>query len=397
MKTFTKLLLLFGLVLVLTAFFTPKVTAQCDPDIPEAKVLPYPGHAPFGAMVTYPHTDANHVSPQYINFNCGLNDVITVDPCNPWTMEFYIAGYINEDFDGDTDYVKFLYPTKNWDSTICQEIFYEPIYPAGYVFGSFADSVVIKVTMRPHKIVGCVGNPDSIIVCDAYGPPVYYEYSNCWRTCMHELLTFEVQNECSPPNSALCRIEWDKPLPVELASFTSAVKDNTVTLNWTTTREENNARFIIQRGNSGEWTDIGMVAGNGTTNNLSSYSFTDKNLNSGIYNYRLKQVDYNGNSEYLNLNNAVAVGVPMNFTLSQNYPNPFNPTTTILYGVPNDGNVTMKVYDNNGREIKTLVSGPMSAGYYTINFNASGLSSGVYFYKLESGNFVATKKMVIMK
>ena len=214
---------------------------------------------------------------------------------------------------------------------------------------------------------------------------------------MNEMLTMEGQDQCKPPNSAICRIEWDKPLPVELSSFTSAVNDNTVTLNWTTASEKNNARFLVERMAEGVWTDIGMVAGNGTTGNPNSYTFTDNNLNSGIYNYRLKQVDYNGNFEYLNLSNAVAIGVPNKFSLAQNYPNPFNPTTTILYGVPNDGLVTMKIYDINGKEIKTLVNEPKTAGYYTTVFNASGLSSGVYFYKLTSGNFVIAKKMVIMK
>ncbi len=366
---------------------------DCDPDIPEVAVLPYPGHAPFGAKITYPHPDINHVSPQYINFNCGLNDIIRVDPCNPWTMEFYVAGYINEDFDGDIDMVKLLYPVINWDTTICQDISYESVYPAGYVFGTLTDSVVIKVTMKPHAVDGCEPSGQPLYDC-IYGNIVD---TACWRDCLHEMITFEVQNECTPPNSALCRIEWDKPLPVELSSFTSAVKDNTVTLNWTTASEKNNARFLVERMAEGVWTDIGMVAGNGTTNNPNSYSFTDKNLNSGIYNYRLKQIDYNGNFEYLNLSNAVAVGVPDKFSLVQNYPNPFNPTTTILYGVPNDGLVTMKIYDINGKEVKTLVNEPKTAGYYTTVFNASGLSSGVYFYKLSSGNFVIAKKMVIMK
>lgn len=89
--------------------------------------------------------------------------------------------------------------------------------------------------------------------------------------------------------------------------------------------------------------------------------------------------------------------IPEKFDLSQNYPNPFNPVTSINYALPKDGNVTLKIYDNTGREIETLVSEVKRAGYYTIQFNASRLSSGIYFYRITAGDFVQTKKMVLIK
>ena len=200
-------------------------------------------------------------------------------------------------------------------------------------------------------------------------------------------------------DTSYCYLAFDWVLPVELNSFVSVIHGNDVTLNWSTSSEENNERFDIERSikNSQDWNKVGSVQGSGNSSVPVSYSFSDRGLNSGSYSYRLKQIDYNGNFEYLNLSNAVAIGVPNKFSLAQNYPNPFNPTTTILYGVPNDGLITMKIYDINGKEIKTLVNEPKTAGYYTTVFNASGLSSGVYFYKLTSGNFVIAKKMVIMK
>ncbi len=194
----------------------------------------------------------------------------------------------------------------------------------------------------------------------------------------------------------------DPVLPVELSSLVSLVNGNEVILNWSTTSETNNSGFDIERSNvrgqaSNEWINIGNVTGNGTSSVQNSYSFTDKNLASGNYNYRLKQIDFNGNFEYFNLSNEVNVGIPAKFELSQNYPNPFNPTTKIEYQLPNDGNVNISVFDNSGKEVASLVNEFKSAGYYTVNFNGASLSSGVYFYKIASGNFSSVKKMMLVK
>jgi hypothetical protein len=142
---------------------------------------------------------------------------------------------------------------------------------------------------------------------------------------------------------------------------------------------------------------VGFVAGNGTTSSANSYSFEDRNVNSGTYNYRLKQIDFNGNFEYYNLSGEVIIGVPSKFELSQNYPNPFNPSTRINYQLPNDGNVKITVFDNSGKEVMTLANGFKTAGYYSVDMNASALSSGVYFYHLTTGDFRAVKKMLLVK
>ena len=85
------------------------------------------------------------------------------------------------------------------------------------------------------------------------------------------------------------------------------------------------------------------------------------------------------------------------FSLEQNYPNPFNPTTTIKYSVPEAGFVTLKVYDVLGSEVATLVNDNMTVGQHTVNFNAAGLASGMYIYKIQAGNFQSVKKMMLMK
>ncbi len=197
-------------------------------------------------------------------------------------------------------------------------------------------------------------------------------------------------------------IGGDEPLPVELTSFVSFVNGNDVTLNWSTATETNNSGFDIERSSTGsEWTKVGSVNGNGTTSTPHSYSFTDRAVASGKYNYRLKQIDFNGNFTYHNLSNEVNIGVPEKFAMSQNYPNPFNPSTMINYDLPFDGKVSMKLFDMSGREVATLVNEIKTAGYHSVNFNGSALSSGVYFYRInvESNgkNFVDTKKMMLVK
>ncbi|MBS1516059.1 MAG: T9SS type A sorting domain-containing protein [Bacteroidetes bacterium] len=188
-------------------------------------------------------------------------------------------------------------------------------------------------------------------------------------------------------------------LPVELAAFTSSTYGNTVVLSWKTSSEQNNAGFDIERKSySSEWSKIGTIKGNGTTNHESNYSFPDNNLPTGSYSYRIKQMDYNGTNKYYYLSNEVIIGVPGKFALEQNYPNPFNPVTKINFELPVNTNVSLQVFDVTGRMISEIISSKMyNAGYYSVEFNASILSSGVYFYKLTTTENNAIRKMVLIK
>ncbi|MDH3269324.1 MAG: YCF48-related protein, partial [Ignavibacteria bacterium] len=186
--------------------------------------------------------------------------------------------------------------------------------------------------------------------------------------------------------------------PVELLSFNCIVENDVVDLNWVTATETNNSGFEILRITQNEdgWNKIGFVPGYGTTTETQHYSFTDNDVKPGKYQYKLKQIDYDGTFEYSKI---VEVEIPLvnKFSLSQNYPNPFNPTTSLQYAIGSKQFVTLKVFDLLGREVATLINEEKPAGEYKIQFNAANLPSGFYFYQLKAGEYVETRKMVLLK
>ena len=202
------------------------------------------------------------------------------------------------------------------------------------------------------------------------------------------------------------------PLPVELSSFTAEVVGSVVILRWRTETELNNYGFEIERNTPlnplsrgeaegrGVWENIGFVNGYGNSNSPKDYIFTDNEINSGKYSYRLKQIDNDGSFEYSKVI-EIDIGFPTDFMLGQNYPNPFNPLTVIGYKLPFASLVTLKLYDVLGSEVAALVNTEQPAGNYELIFDASssagGLSSGVYFYILRAGNFVEVKKMILLR
>jgi len=196
---------------------------------------------------------------------------------------------------------------------------------------------------------------------------------------------------------ALDNISFSNVLPVELSSFSASIISEGVKLCWVTETEVNNYGFEILRSTeSNEWQMLGFVEGHGNSNSPKEYSFVDNNVTAGKYSYRLKQIDNDGKFEYSKVI-EINVGTPIEFELSQNYPNPFNPTTTIKFSIPEKGNVKLMVYNILGEEIATLLNEVKEAGVHTINFDAAELKSGIYFYKLEFGNFFKVKKMSLIR
>ncbi len=239
------------------------------------------------------------------------------------------------------------------------------------------------------------------------GTPPYAVYSSAHLT----LITGDARSAPFTPTGsffssrALCGvIHYDAIIPVELTSFTASVIDmmneNAVELNWSTASELNNSGFSVERKSvNSEWTSVGFVDGNGTTTQTHNYSYIDKGMEPGSYTYRLKQIDFDGSYTY-SAEVEVDVAQPGFFQLVQNYPNPFNPTTTISYHLAAASTVSLKVFDVLGKEVATLIDNELKeAGIHNYQFSSANfrMPSGVYFYRLQAGDFVDTKKMILMK
>ena len=197
------------------------------------------------------------------------------------------------------------------------------------------------------------------------------------------------------------------PLPVELTSFSASVNGDASTssativlLNWTTATEVNNYGFEVQRTSfplsPHVWETLGFLNGHGNSNSPKDYSFVDANPLSGTACYRLKQIDNNGRFKYSDIV-VLKSNLGKKYVLAQNYQNPFNPTTVISYSIPNASHVSIKVFDVLGNTIATLIDKNQEIGSYKVSFDATKLSNGVYFYKINAGQFTSTKKMLLLK
>jgi hypothetical protein len=198
------------------------------------------------------------------------------------------------------------------------------------------------------------------------------------------------------------------PLPVQLASFTARVVNNSsVRLDWRTLSEINNYGFFVERKRESDAAFVevpnSFTPGHGTTNEPHDYSFTDANVPSGRWSYRLRQVDLDNTihySEPVNVSVLTSVaegGVPSTFALHQNYPNPFNPSTTIQFDLPQELQVKLNVYNSAGQLVASLVNERRQAGTHRVTFTATNLASGMYLYRLEAENFVQTRKLLLVR
>ena len=259
-----------------------------------------------------------------------------------------------------------------------------------------------------------------------YSNPNFFELgisSNFWSSSQTYSLTADYMFLYSDDNSIYQDPNLDKRLgfsvrclndlsvstllPVELNLFTAVTDGRSIQLKWSTQTEKNSDKFDIERKTiDAAWDSIDYVKASVLSNSPKQYSYTDKNLQAGKYQYRLKMIDNDGTFEYSKIVET-EVALPKIFELSQNYPNPFNPSTKINYTIPFDSKVILEVYNITGKRIGQLVNEEQSAGYYSVDFNSTslrkGISSGVYLYKITAvdkasgNNFFAIKKMLLLK
>lgn len=203
-------------------------------------------------------------------------------------------------------------------------------------------------------------------------------------------------------NQALAGYELGGIVPVEFTSFSGSVSNNDVVLNWSTATEKNNYGFeVLRKSGNGEFERISFIPGNGTSTTTQNYSYVDKNVAAGNYSYRLRQLDFDGTYAFSSTV-EVDMSSPAQFNLAQNFPNPFNPATTISFNLAVDSKVSIKVFNALGQEVSVLTSAQYAAGTHNLNFNATGLTSGIYYYTIEAvgqdgTNYSSTKKMVLNK
>jgi len=200
------------------------------------------------------------------------------------------------------------------------------------------------------------------------------------------------------------------PVPVELTSFTAKILKNGIMLNWATATEVNNYGFSVERAStslsttsnpssraeSREWVKISFIEGHGNSNSPKQYSFYDNSPLKGKALYRLKQIDTDGVFEY---SDEVEITFLQSdkIELFQNHPNPFNPSTVISFSLPQLSHVSIIVYNAIGQKVVDIINEQLDAGYHNVNFDGSELSSGFYFYRLETSNYTKTMKMILLR
>ena len=185
-------------------------------------------------------------------------------------------------------------------------------------------------------------------------------------------------------------------IPIELLSFDAIVDGQSVSLNWETGSETNNAGFEVQMLQGESWGALGFVEGHGTTTETQQYSYS-LDLLPGSYTFRLKQIDYDGQFELFG-NVEATVDTPGTHLLSEVYPDPFNPQVQFTLTVGRAQQVRIEVFNTLGRRAAVLHKGPLpGGGTHRFTFDADSLPSGVYLLRVTGETFAATRTMTLLK
>ena len=214
----------------------------------------------------------------------------------------------------------------------------------------------------------------------------YVKMARCWFTALSTYLS---------------------SLPIQLSSFTGRIiNQSVVRLEWTTLTETNNFGFEVQRSTNActgyQTLSSGFVAGHGTSLVPHRYWYADTAAVPGTCYYRLKQIDLDGAVGYsdgigLNIMSGAKDSLPQGSVLMQSYPNPFNSSVTISFDLSRPSEVRLSVYDILGRAVAVLVNERKNAGSHEVKFDAARLSSGMYLYRLQAGDFAQTKRCLLLK
>jgi hypothetical protein len=286
---------------------------------------------------------------------------------------------------------------------------YGNIYVTGYFRGTSTFGTFQVITAGTNDVFIANYDPNGICsgVIPAGGTSNDIGYGVSIDAIGHTYITGHYQSTATfgsiqlsglPMGGAFITSVNNNLLPVEISIFSSTTSGRDINLNWETKTEKNSNIFEIERSfvDNMNWVIVGNVKAAVLSNSPKYYSFADRNLQSGKYQYRLKMIDNDGTFQYSSIVEA-EVAVPKNFELSQNFPNPFNPNTVISYSLPLASDVTLIVYNSLGQTVKVLENGYKNAGTYSVNFNATELPSGTYYYKIEAGQFSQIKKMILLK
>jgi hypothetical protein len=207
----------------------------------------------------------------------------------------------------------------------------------------------------------------------------------------------------SPANYPI-QNENDISLPVQVASVLADVSGRDVRIKIKTQTERDDfLGFNVYRSRDGEnfvmvgsYESVSSLRAKGNMAYGGEYEFVDKGLNSGRYQYKIEAVS-RSEKKFVGDVISVEVDVPKGYALHQNYPNPFNPVTVIEFETPEAGYVLIELYNSVGQKVRDIFAGELPAGYHKVRFDASGLSSGVYFYRMKAGKFNAVKHMSLVK
>jgi hypothetical protein len=255
-----------------------------------------------------------------------------------------------------------------------------------------ADVQVMVFTDCADPLATCVGSSDAL---GGSATPEQIVFTNLPEGIYYISISFYGANACG---DMTLTITSDVVLPVTMRGEPTAVAgDGSVTLNWATASETNNARFEIVR----DGALVGTVNSAGNSASGHNYSWTDEGLNNGtVYSYTLRTVSVDNqiaNVATVSAVPSVNAGAVTEYSLNQNFPNPFNPTTSIAFDMVDAGFVSLKVYNLMGQEVASLVNGQMTSGRHLVSFDAKNLPSGLYMYRLNVNGFAAEKKMLLMK